>query len=104
MPRAVGEQNVVWFVFGPIKRYIHLISNQPTMLSLREKAFEILSLHRAGRSFSVKIDNQLERLIGGTPVVFKVTQKDSESGAAPSTGVSEVPIFLYKLLHINRVS
>jgi hypothetical protein len=63
------------------------------MLSLREKAFAILGLHRAGRTFKVPIDNQLERLIGGTPVVFKVSEKPASAGVPPSV-TAEVIILL----------
>jgi hypothetical protein len=66
------------------------------MLSLREKAFAILSLHRAGRTFKVPIDNQLERLIGGSPVVFKVSEKGA-SGRSPLTAAVEVLVLLYEL-------
>ena len=68
------------------------------MSSLREKALAILTLHRAGRTFKVPIDNQLERLIGGTPVVFKVSEKGASGRASLTAAVpAEVLVLLYEL-------
>lgn len=64
------------------------------MLSLREKAFAVLSLQRVGQTFKVPLDDQLERLIGGSPVVLKVSQK----GGVPLPKVSLPVIISYKTL------
>ncbi|KIM33543.1 hypothetical protein M408DRAFT_19816 [Serendipita vermifera MAFF 305830] len=86
---AMGEMDSLLSVFEQCHTSKRVRRCLPTMRLLREKAFSVLTFHRAGQTFKVPLDDRLELLIGGPSVAHKAAQT---GGTPPSALPSEPSI------------